>query len=149
MTVVSTTLTTELLLHRAGTKSYWRGLTYRDAVRALRVHSRHVTALVRGSEDALYSVELSWAETHLAGACTCPHGSEGFFCKHCVAVGLVLLERGETVPPPDAEDVELRDRLRSLPAEVLRELLYEQAAGDLGLRSRIMKASREVERAPS
>ncbi|WP_154697415.1 SWIM zinc finger family protein [Lentzea guizhouensis] len=145
---MSTTLTTDLLLHRAGTKSYWRGLTYRDSVRALRVHSRHVTALVRGSEDALYSVELSWAETHLAGSCTCPHGAEGFFCKHCVAVGLVLLERGETVPPPDAEDVELRDRLRSLPAEVVRELLYEQAAGDLGLRARIMKAPKEVERAP-
>ena len=46
MTPVSTTLTTELLLHRAGTKSYWRGLTYRDSVQSLRVHSRHVAARV-------------------------------------------------------------------------------------------------------
>lgn len=143
MTHVSTTLTTELLLHRAGTKSYWRGLTYRDAVLTLRVHSRHVTARVRGGEDSLYAVELSWSGTHLVGTCTCPHGSEGFFCKHCVAVGLVLLDRGETVPPPDAEDVELRDRLRSLPAEVLQELLYERAAGDLALRTRIMQAPRK------
>lgn len=64
----------------------------------------------------------------------------GFFCKHCVAVGLVLLDRGETVPPPDAEDVELKDVLRALPAEVLRDLLYEQAAGDLKLRARIISA---------
>lgn len=140
MTFVSTTLTTELLLHRAGTKSYWRGLTYRDAVLSLRVYSRHVAARVRGSDDDAYVVELSWSGTHLVGSCSCPHGSEGFFCKHCVAVGLVLLDRGETVPPPDAEDLELKDALRSLPAEVLRELLYEQAAGDVKLRARIMSA---------
>ncbi|MFD5827154.1 SWIM zinc finger domain-containing protein [Lentzea sp. NPDC060358] len=140
---MSTDLTTELLLHRAGTKSYWRGLTYRDAVLSLRVHSRHVAARVRGGEDAAYAVELSWSGTHLVGACTCPHGSEGFFCKHCVAVGLVLLDRGETVPPPDAEDVELKDVLRALPAEVLRDLLYEQAAGDLKLRARLVQAEQK------
>lgn len=140
MTPVSTTLTTELLLHRAGTKSYWRGLTYREAVLSLRVHSRHVAARVRGGDEDAYAVELSWSGTHLMGACSCPHGSEGFFCKHCVAVGLVLLDRGETVPPPDAEDVELKDVLRTLPPEVLRELLYEQAAGDPELRARIMSS---------
>ncbi|MFD9703661.1 SWIM zinc finger domain-containing protein [Lentzea sp. NPDC059081] len=140
---MSTDLTTELLLHRAGTKSYWRGLTYRDAVLSLRVHSRHVAARVRGGDDDAYVVELSWSGTHLVGACSCPHGSEGFFCKHCVAVGLVLLDRGETVPPPDAEDVELKDVLRALPAEVLRDLLYEQAAGDLKLRARIVQAERK------
>ncbi|MDX3656422.1 SWIM zinc finger family protein [Streptomyces sp. ID05-26A] len=137
---MSTTLTTELLLHRAGTKSYWRGLTYREAVLSLRVHSRHVAARVRGGDEDAYLVELSWSGTLLMGACSCPHGSEGFFCKHCVAVGLVLLDRGETVPPPDAEDVELKDVLRALPAEVLRDLLYEQAAGDSKLRARIVSA---------
>ena len=140
MTCVSTTLTTELLQHRAGTKSYWRGHTYRDSVQSLRVHSRHVAARVRGSDDAAYVVQLSWSGTHLVGACSCPHGSEGFFCKHCVAVGLVLLDRGETVPPPDAEDVELKDVLRALPPDVLRDLLYEQAAGDVALRARIISA---------
>ena len=139
MTLVSTTLTTELLLHRAGTKSYWRGLTYRDAVLSLRVHSRHVAARVRGSEDAVYTIQMSWSGPQLVGNCSCPHGSEGFFCKHCVAVGLVLLDRGLTVPPPDAEDVELRDRLRSLPADVLRDLLYDQAAADPAVRARIMQ----------
>ncbi|MET9225077.1 SWIM zinc finger family protein [Lentzea sp. NPDC003310] len=137
---MSTTLTTELLLHRAGTKSYWRGLTYREAVLSLRVHSRHVAARVRGGDEDAYVVELSWSGAQLVGSCSCPHGAEGFFCKHCVAVGLVLLDRGETVPPPDAEDVELKDVLRSLPPETLRELLYEQAAGDLKLRARIISA---------
>ncbi|WP_176959566.1 SWIM zinc finger family protein [Lentzea jiangxiensis] len=137
---MSTTLTTELLLHRAGTKSYWRGLTYREAVLSLRVHSRHVAARVRGGDEDAYVVELSWSGTHLVGSCSCPHGSEGFFCKHCVAVGLVLLDRGQTVPPPDAEDVELKDVLRSLPPDVLRDLLYEQAAKDLKLRARIISS---------
>ncbi|GLZ35437.1 hypothetical protein Lesp02_76240 [Lentzea sp. NBRC 105346] len=129
------TLTTDLLLHRAGAKSYWRGLTYRDAVRDLHVHSRHVAACVRD-----YTVSLSWSSTQLVGECSCPHGVEGFFCKHCVAVGLVLLDRGGSVPPPDAEDVELRSVLGSLSAEALVELLYEHAGRDRVLRARIVEA---------
>lgn len=132
------TLSTDLLLHRAGAKSYWRGLTYRDAVLELRVHSRHVAALVRGNDD--YEVSLSWDGSLLVGECSCPHGDQGFFCKHCVAVGLVLLEQGSEVPPSDAEDVELRDHLSSLNAEALRELLYEHAARDAPLRARIIRA---------
>jgi uncharacterized Zn finger protein len=131
-------LSTELLLHRAGAKSYWRGLRYRDAVQELHVYSRHVAARVRGNED--YSVSLSWDGSVLVGECTCPHGDEGFFCKHCVAVGLVLMDRDLDVPPSDAEDVELRERLTSLSREALVELLYECAGRDRALHARIMRA---------
>lgn len=130
-------LTTDLLLHRAGAKSYWRGLAYRDNVLDLHIHRRHVAALVRGGDD--YAVSLAWSDTQLVGECSCPHGIQGFFCKHCVAVGLVLLERGASVPPPDAEDVELRTHLLSLPQQALVELLYDHAVQDRTLHAKIME----------
>ncbi|QFZ22863.1 SWIM zinc finger family protein [Saccharothrix syringae] len=131
------TLTPALLRHHAGAKSYWRGLTYRDAVVELAVLSRHVDGVVEGREP--YRVSLAWRDDRLTGTCSCPYGSQGFFCKHCVAVGLVLLDRGLTVPPPDAEDAELRDRLASLDHSTLVELLYERAARDVALREEVMR----------
>ncbi|GAB2984418.1 SWIM zinc finger family protein [Saccharothrix stipae] len=131
------TLTPALLRHHAGAKSYWRGLTYRDSVVELAVRSRHVEGVVVGTAE--YRVALHWEGTHLAGTCTCPYGSQGFFCKHCVAVGLVLLERDLTVPPPDAEDEELRVRLAELDHATLVELLYDRAARDRSLRDEIMR----------
>lgn len=131
------TLTPALLRHHAGAKSYWRGLTYRDSVVELAVRSRHVEAAVVGAAE--YRVTLEWDGTHLAGTCSCPYGSQGFFCKHCVAVGLVLLERGLTVPPPDAEDAELRVRLAELDHATLVDLLYDRASRDRSLRDEIMR----------
>ncbi|PRY42797.1 SWIM zinc finger family protein [Umezawaea tangerina] len=129
------TLTTEMLQHKAGAKSFWRGLGYRDSVVELRVLRRHVSAKVLGADE--YAVELAWRESQLAGECSCPYGEQGFFCKHLVAVGLVLLDRGHAVPPADAEDVELRLHLRTLPHEQLVDLLYQQAGRDRTLYERI------------
>ena len=125
------TLTTEMLQHKAGAKSFWRGLGYRDSVVELRVLRRHVAARVEGADS--YSVEMAWRDGQLAGECSCPYGEQGFFCKHLVAVGLVLLDRGHEVPPADAEDVELRLHLRTLDHERLVELLYHQAGRDRSL----------------
>ena len=105
-------LSTELLLHRAGAKSYWRGLRYRDAVQELHVYSRHVAARVRGNED--YSVSLSWDGSVLVGECTCPHGDEGFFCKHCVAVGLHLLRTADAAPDRSSSDSNVGRASRSV-----------------------------------
>jgi uncharacterized Zn finger protein len=129
------TLTTEMLQHKAGAKSFWRGLGYRESVIELRVLRRHVAAKVAGADE--YAVELAWSGPQLTGDCSCPYGEQGFFCKHCVAVGLVLLDRGDTVPPQDAEDVELREHLRKLDHETLVDLLYHQAARDRSLYERI------------
>ncbi|MBY8847372.1 SWIM zinc finger domain-containing protein [Saccharothrix longispora] len=131
------TLTPALLRHHAGAKSYWRGLTYRDSVVDLVVRSRHVDATVVGADA--YRVSLAWEDTHLAGSCSCPYGAQGFFCKHCVAVGLVLLDRGLTVPAPDAEDAELRARLGELEHAELVELLYERACADRALYDAVMR----------
>jgi uncharacterized Zn finger protein len=132
------TLTTEMLQHKAGAKSFWRGLGYRDSVIELRVLRRHVAARVAGADE--YSVELAWSGSLISGACSCPYGEQGFFCKHCVAVGLVLLDRGDAVPPADAEDVELRSHLRTLDHSTLVDLLYQQAAGDRALYDRIYES---------
>ncbi|MFC6093912.1 SWIM zinc finger family protein [Saccharothrix lopnurensis] len=131
------TLTQALLRHHAGAKSYWRGLAYRGAVVELVIRSRHVDGVVVGADP--YRVSLTWRDTHLAGTCSCPYGTQGFFCKHCVAVGLVLLERGLTVPPPDAEDEELRDRLAALDHATLVELLYDRACADRALYDEVMR----------
>ncbi len=80
----------------AGARSFQRGLEYLDAVADLEISDTEVIARVYGSGD--YGVCLIFGDQGLSGACTCPHGHEGFFCKHCVAVGLSVLELGEDLP---------------------------------------------------
>ncbi len=78
------------LLALAGQRSFDRGTGYLKAVEDLAVHGNKVTASVSGTDD--YLVVLTLAENGaLSGACDCPYGQEGFFCKHCVAVGLAYL----------------------------------------------------------
>jgi uncharacterized Zn finger protein len=80
----------------AGAKSFERGLDYVRDVEDLEVASTQVTAWVYGSSK--YRVCLTFGDEELSGSCTCPYGQEGFFCKHCVAVGLAVLETGEDLP---------------------------------------------------
>jgi len=124
----------------AGQRSYERGEQYIGAVMDLRDVRDGVRATVQGSES--YQVQLSWADGELVGDCSCPTGVEGAFCKHCVAVGLVLIdeaERGDSGDSDDSVDGEgavplsddaLRDYLESLDHGALVELLFEHAASD-------------------
>jgi uncharacterized Zn finger protein len=80
----------------AGDRSYERGLEYVDAVEDLEISDTEVTASVYGSSE--YTVCLIIGDQRLSGGCTCPYGRDGFFCKHCVAVGLSVLEMGEDLP---------------------------------------------------
>lgn len=115
----------------AGKKSYERGEQYVDAVTDLRWTANGVWATVHGTEP--YRVRLSWADGQLAGACSCPHGEGGNFCKHCVAVGLTWIDGAESddasLPAPD----ELRAYLESLDHQTLVELLHEHASTDEAL----------------
>ncbi|SRR6266567_6872457 len=77
----------------AGARSFERGLEYLDAVQDLRISDGEVTASVYGNSE--YTVCLIIGDQRLSGGCTCPYGQDGFFCKHCVAVGLSVLEMGE------------------------------------------------------
>lgn len=55
--------------------------------------SPSVDAVVTGSER--YVVRLQVHASSLRGTCTCPNAADGWFCKHQVAVALVLRDRLE------------------------------------------------------
>ena len=42
----------------------------------------------------VYTVELDWSGAQPDGFCSCPHHSDGHFCKHLVAVGLATIDSG-------------------------------------------------------
>src|ERR1700724_3681813 len=77
----------------AGPQSYQRGLDYfsHGHVESLEEREGTVVAIVRGSED--YAVTLAVDEGVLDYTCDCPVGSDGIFCKHCVAAALAWLGR--------------------------------------------------------
>ncbi|HUD36612.1 MAG TPA: SWIM zinc finger family protein [Streptosporangiaceae bacterium] len=88
--IVITSLTEADLLEAAGQRSYSRGLGYLDAVADLAVRGDKITASVRGTDEYIVMLTVGRGGD-LIGACDCPYGQEGFFCKHCVAVGLAYL----------------------------------------------------------
>jgi hypothetical protein len=88
----------------AGPQSFARGRKIVDGVSSVHTTADGVRAVVHGSSD--YDVFLGPASPGLIGECDCPVGADGRFCKHCVAVGLVLLGQR----PPE----NLREHLRAL-----------------------------------
>jgi uncharacterized Zn finger protein len=130
----------------AGKRSYERGEQYVDAVTDLRHLPDGATATVHGSES--YQIRLSWSASGLTGDCSCPYAQEeGEFCKHCVAVGLVLIDAAEdeAEDTQDAGDDALRRYLSSLQHAELVDLLCDQAALDDGLdRILRLRASRDA-----
>ncbi|MCA1655847.1 MAG: hypothetical protein LC635_05285, partial [Pseudonocardiaceae bacterium] len=107
----------------AGAGSFRRGREYVAAVAELRPTALGVRAMVRGKD--VYEVWLGRDDDALVAECGCPFGVEGNFCKHCVAVGLVLLADG--TPGPEAD---LGAYLRSLEPAELVDLLLAQAGRD-------------------
>ncbi|MFE0457941.1 SWIM zinc finger domain-containing protein [Kitasatospora sp. NPDC058965] len=90
--MTSTGFTEDDLRALAGPRSFERGLGYREAVEALEVDGDRFTAVVHGTDS--YEVVLEPGEDgEVWGECDCPYGAEGHFCKHCVAVGLAVLQR--------------------------------------------------------
>jgi hypothetical protein len=74
----------------AGAKSFERGIGYVDAVRGMDSGGDAIHATVQGTLP--YQVRLYRSGDVLDGDCDCPHGQEGNFCKHCVAVALAYLD---------------------------------------------------------
>jgi uncharacterized Zn finger protein len=137
---ITTTFTVEDLRDRAGETSFARARDYLDAVAGLEVTAGGVTATVYGTEG--YEVTLIMdARKGLAGRCDCPYGQDGNFCKHCVAVGLVVLDRGVDLPPARAAAAGrgriLESWLETLPRDRLLALLRERLAEDESLRHRL------------
>ncbi|GAB3988323.1 SWIM zinc finger family protein [Actinoallomurus acanthiterrae] len=128
------------LLDLAGDRSFARAQGYLDAVAGLEATEGGVTATVYGSDD--YEVILTVdADGELSGECDCPYGEDGNFCNHCVAVGLVVLERGLDLRQAGAHAADRGQRLdawlEALPRERLLALLREQIDQDRNLRRRL------------
>jgi uncharacterized Zn finger protein len=128
---------TDLHVRRiAAPGSYDRGLDYLDAVTNLRLITGQATATVHGTVP--YAVTLT-TRPRLAGWCNCPHGADGNFCKHCVAVALTLLDLGsmasKLAETAQADDL-IEIWLEGMPREQLHGLLIEIFSSDTALRDR-------------
>jgi uncharacterized Zn finger protein len=141
----------------AGGTAFRRGEEYfaAAAVSRLRDQGSKVSASVKGTET--YRVEL-WADDGaLASLCTCPRAGDGYFCKHCVAVGLAWISENPSASS-DAKGVGSRpvktkrrdpwqDMKRYLSAQTvqtLTDLLLDVAQRDDRLyQSLLLKAERQ------
>ncbi|HEX9032220.1 MAG TPA: hypothetical protein VF834_10275 [Streptosporangiaceae bacterium] len=156
-TVGRHTFTEADLRAAAGVRSFERGIEYLDAVDGITASAYQIMASVRGSAD--YEVVLTLPGPDGAGGirgeCTCPQGREGFFCKHCVAVGLAIARNAVIVPaqrgsgraharagaaPAAGERAgagRLRSWLDSRSRDELLSLIAEQLVEDLEWRRRL------------
>jgi uncharacterized Zn finger protein len=140
------------LRRMAGTRSFQRGEDYfvRERVHGLVEHAGIITAGVVGTRE--YDIKLWPEEGNLEYSCTCPMGTDGVFCKHCVAVGLTWLAQSSgcrPAPPKSTKPAVTMDDVRTYLAgqdkEALVDLLMERATDDHHLRQRLrlMAAKKE------
>jgi hypothetical protein len=120
----------------AGPRSFERGLGYVGEVSDLDITRAEVTATVAGTDD--YDVCLVAGQPGLQWDCSCPMGQEGFFCKHCVAVGLAALAPGARgqAGATRARRGSVESWLDSMSREDLAAELRALLDGDRGLRQR-------------
>lgn len=134
----------------ADRRSFERGLLYaangRVGKRTLTELS--VKAKVRGSSS--YQVKLWLEDGRPAFECSCPVGMDGKFCKHAVAVALVVTD-AVADPGQRAEAViDVGAYLAGLDRDTLIELLAERAAEDDVFDARLrMAAARATAGPPS
>ncbi|MER5445414.1 hypothetical protein ABT065_07225 [Streptomyces sp. NPDC002764] len=133
-------LTQATLKALAGTRSFERGQGYLNAVTGVEVGDGWVTATVHGTER--YAVELNLDSPQgVRGACDCPYGLEGNFCKHLVALGLTVLAQRDGLPR-QREAARQREQtlstwLSTLSKDELLALVREQIDQDRQLRRRL------------
>ena len=130
MSLVTRTSLTEQQLHQAaGETSFGRGEDYVRYVRGARVDGTRATGSIQARN--VYTVSLDWSSGKPTGSCTCPHHAGGAFCKHLVALGLVVIDAATgSVPEPTLLD----DQLASLTEDDMRSLLRDLAERDDGVR---------------
>ena len=135
----------------AGRRSFERGALYaaNGRVGKLVVTTASVKAKVRGS--ASYQVQLWLDDDNEAECrCSCPVGQDDRFCKHAVAVALVVTETVTCAGDQDDAVVDLAGYLAGLDHEALVDLLLERAAEDDLFDARLrMAAARATAGAPS
>ena len=147
-------ITIAVLEGLAGAAAFRRGEEYFSvgSVGRLRVTEDKITARVQGNEA--YEVELRDDDGDLAYDCTCPRAADGYFCKHCVAVGLAWLAENSAAPKSGNASGkkkrrdpwrDIKDFLGTQPQEALVDLLLDVARRDDRLyQSLLLKAERVV-----
>jgi uncharacterized Zn finger protein len=132
------------IVQLAGPRAFARGAAYHHdgRVELGTVSADRVQAVVRGSRP--YEVHLSAAAAELAWSCSCPVGSDGEFCKHCVAVALSVGNADTDAPrqprrarKADRDKVDLRSYLETLSDDTLVDLVLDRATDDWRLRERL------------
>ncbi|MFH5210695.1 SWIM zinc finger domain-containing protein [Antrihabitans sp. NCIMB 15449] len=119
-------LTKSDLENIAGPLVFGRGVEYVPYVHDLKSRASRASARVEGSIP--YRVELTWNSKSVTPSCECPHHEGGFFCKHLVAVALVLIK--DTSPAVAETDSTIDAYLADLSADDLRGLVRELANRD-------------------
>jgi uncharacterized Zn finger protein len=106
-------------------------------------------ATVRGTVP--YTVELWVDRGNPVWSCSCPYAEDGAFCKHCVAVGLLVASGPDPIgvavlridEPSTGDDV--AGHVEAMPRERLVEIVLDQCEKDWRLRER-MAAEAQVAR---
>jgi len=135
----------------AGATSFVRGEQYAAGgrVQGLVESEDSIAGHVRGTRR--YDVRL-WVDAgSLEYACTCPVGTDGAFCKHCVAVGIAWLEpNGKRGPvkkqrKPAVTMNDVRSYLRDLDKTALIDLVLKHASEDEQLhQTLLMQAAKKT-----
>ncbi|ADC61232.1 SWIM zinc finger family protein [Allochromatium vinosum] len=142
--MLDTVITVDNLMDLAGSKVFWRGESYfsGNAVGRVRVMGDRIKARVQGTE--VYQVELWDDGGQLGYDCTCPHAADGYFCKHCVAVGLAWIGGAADRPDVDDEDGTAVSRTPTDPWKLIQSYLETQPQETLV--SRLMEIARRDDR---
>ena len=120
-------------------RSFERGVAYaaEGRVKRLKFGDKEAAATVRGTR--VYEVRLWLTGGAPDFSCTCPVAADGLFCKHCVAVGLVLSQAGAGSAQQGASSaIDLRAHLEGLDKSRLVDLVLEQAERDELLQERLL-----------
>ena len=141
--VLNKIITDAWIQTEAGDLYYDRGLDYFEEgrVSALQQRGQTILARVTGTED--YSVVLALKAETVTYHCDCPVGSEGDFCKHCVATALAWLHQQDTSEDPSPK-ITLEDVTKALQQEdkeTLIRWLLAWAEEYPGLQNRLMMAA--------
>jgi len=142
---LSKALNDAVIRRLAGALSYQRGLDYfsHGHVESIEDRGGSVHAVVRGNQD--YTVTLAVDDGVPDYACDCPAGSDGAFCKHCIAAALAWLDRAAGPAKPTgrhkAREVTLADAGKILQSEdknTLVRMVLDWAKDDGHLRQRLI-----------
>lgn len=138
----------DTLRELAGDKAFHLGERYLadGAVRRLISGGGRIDAQVEGA--SVYSVTLFERSGKLKYGCSCPRAGDGYFCKHCVAVGLACLQGVDKAGPPANNEKtdpwrEISDYLAGQDADTLIALVLDAARRDQSLyRELLLNAAR-------